>query len=57
MDRLSIDILGPLPRTPRGNKFILVVMDFFSKLVEVLPIPDQTSETCADKILNEVIAR
>lgn len=57
MDRLSIDILGPLPRTPRGNKFILVVMDYFSKLVEVLPIPDQTSETCGDKILNEVIAR
>lgn len=56
MDRLSIDI-GPLPRTPRGNKFILVVMDYFSKLVEVLPIPDQTSETCGDKILNEVIAR
>lgn len=53
----SIDILGPLPRTPRGNKYILVVMDYFSKWVEVLPIPDQTSETCADNILNEVIAR
>lgn len=53
----SIDILGPLPITPRGNKYILVVMDYFSKWVEVLPIPDQTSETCADNILNEVIAR
>lgn len=57
MDRLSIDILGPLPRTPRGNKYILVAMDYFSKWVEILPVPDQTSETCADKILNEVIAR
>ena len=57
MDRLSIDILGPLPRTPRGNRYILVAMDHFSKWVEILPIADQTSETCAEKILNEVIAR
>jgi hypothetical protein len=57
MDRLLIDILGPLPRTPRGNRYILVTMDHFSKWVEILPIPDQTSETCAEKILNEVIAR
>lgn len=32
-------------------------MDYFSKWVKILPVPDQTSETCADKILNEVIAR
>lgn len=57
MDRFSIDVLGPLPRTPRGNKYILVVMDYFSKWVEILPVPDQTAESCADKILNEVISR
>ena len=57
MDRFSIDVLGPLPRTPRGNKYILVVMDYFSKWVEILPVPDQTAESRADKILNEVISR
>lgn len=31
MDCLSIDILGQFPRTPRGNKYILVVMNYFSK--------------------------
>ena len=57
MDRFSIDVLGPLKSTPCGNKYILVVMDYFSKWVEILPVPDQTAETCADKILNEVISR
>ena len=47
MDRFSIDVLGPLPRTPRGNKYILVVMDYFSKWVEILPVPDHTAETYA----------
>ena len=57
MDRLATDILGPLPLTPRGNRYILLVTDHFSKWVEVIPVPDQTAVTCAEKILNEVIAR
>ena len=57
MDRLATDILGPLPETPRGNKYILVVTDYFSNWVEIFPIPDQTAPTCANKILNEIISR
>lgn len=57
LDRLATDILGPLPETPRGNKYILVVTDYFTKWVEIFPIPDQTASTCATVIINEVIAR
>ena len=32
LDRLATDILGPFPETERGNKYILVVMDYFTKL-------------------------
>jgi hypothetical protein len=35
----------------------LVVSDHFTKWVEIFAIPDGTAVTCADKILNEVIAR
>lgn len=57
LDRLSINLIGSFPRTPRGNKYILVVTDQFSKWVEIIAIPDQTAETTARTILNEVIAR
>ena len=56
-DRLAVDILGPLPLTARGNKFVFVVTDHFSKWVEIFAVPDQTAETCAEVLLNEVIAR
>ena len=57
LDCLSTDILGPLPETTKGNRFILVVSDHFTKWVEIFPVPNFTAKTCADKILNEVIAR
>jgi hypothetical protein len=32
-DRLVTDILGPLPVTPRGNRYILTVTDYFTKWI------------------------
>ena len=57
LDRLGTDFLGPLPLTSRGNRFILVVTDYFTKWVEIFAVPDQTAVTTAEVILNEVIAR
>ena len=57
MDRLATDILGPFPLTERGNRYILVVTDYFTNWVEIFPVPDQTAVTCAEKILHEVICR
>ena len=57
LDRLSVDFLGPLPVTPRNNRYILLATDHFSKWVEIMAVPDQTAKTCANKLLNEVVAR
>ena len=57
LDCLATDILGPFPESTRGNKYVLAVTDYFTKWVEIFPIPDQTAPTCAEIILNEVIAR
>ncbi len=57
LDRICIDVLGPLPMTDRGNSYILVVCDAFTKWVEAFPIPDQTAKTCATVLLDEVICR
>ena len=56
LDRVATDILGPLPKSAKGNTHILVATDHFTKWVEILPIPDTTAETCADYLLNEVFA-
>ena len=35
LDRLSTDILGPFPESSRGNRYILVVTDHFTRWVDV----------------------
>ena len=55
MERLAMDILGPLPQTPRGNKFVLVVTDYFTKWTESYPIPNQEAVTVAEKLVGEFV--
>ncbi|GFU41615.1 retrovirus-related Pol polyprotein from transposon 412 [Trichonephila clavipes] len=50
-ERIAFDILGPLPRTASGNKYLLVVMDYFTKWPEVYPIPDQEAPTVAEAVV------
>lgn len=54
---ISVDILGPLQKTPRGNKFLLVVVDRFSKWVEAFPLPSTTTVAIAEKLINEIFCR
>ena len=56
-ERIALDILGPLPRTSDGNKYILVVIDYFSKWPEAFPIPDQEATTVAEVLVREWISR
>ena len=56
MDRVQLDILGPFPLSKRGNKYILVLVDQFSKWTECYPLPDQTSESIANALVKDFIA-
>ena len=38
LESVSLDLLGELIRTPRGNRFLLVITDRFSKLVRSIPL-------------------
>ena len=51
-ERISMDILGPLVLTPRGNLFVLVIADHFSKVTKAFPLKDQKAETIA-RVLTE----
>ena len=38
LECVSIDILGPLPRSFNGNKYLVVITDRYSKLVQTVPL-------------------
>lgn len=57
MDRIALDVIGPLPRTSRNNQYILVIGDHFSRWMEAYPLPNQMAEKVAEKLVNEFISR
>ena len=57
MEKLHIDILGPLTTTTRGNKYIFVMIDQFTKWIELGPLPDQTAESVAKSLVDNFISR
>ena len=56
-DCLATDHLGPLPVTERGNRYILLLTDHYTKYVEIIAVPNMTAEVCAARILNEYVSR
>jgi hypothetical protein len=36
--RWSLDFVGPLPVTPRHNKYVLVMIEHFSKWIELVTV-------------------
>ena len=57
MDRVALDIMGPFPTSNKGNRYVLVVGDTFTKWIEAYGIPDQTARTVADVVVHEFISR
>eukprot|EP00731_Ephydatia_muelleri_P015048 Em0008g768a len=57
LQRVAMDIMGPLPETSRGNKYILVIADYFTKWSEAYPIPNMEAITVAKCLVNEFICR
>ncbi|CAF0924945.1 unnamed protein product, partial [Didymodactylos carnosus] len=54
---IGIDLTGPLPKTRGGNMYILVVIDYFTKWVELFPLGCAKAKTIAQVLHDEVICR
>lgn len=54
--KCSIDAVGPLVTSRNGNKWLLVITDYFSRYPEAYPVPDIQSSTVA-KVLIDFISR
>ncbi|KAL5515018.1 hypothetical protein EMCRGX_G000127 [Ephydatia muelleri] len=55
LERIAMDIVGPLPVTERGNRYILVVGDYFTRWKEEYPMKDMEAQTVACILVNEFI--
>ena len=56
-ERIAIVILWEFPITERGNKYVVVICDYFTKLTEWFPMPNMEAVTVVKMIVIEVIAR
>lgn len=43
-DRFIVDLLGPFKETPRGNKYIIVVMEYVSRYALACPVASRKKE-------------
>ena len=55
--RWGCDLAGPFAKTERGNTYVLVCVEHFSKWIEAFPLRDKRSAEVAYHFLHGVIAR
>ncbi|CAF4360607.1 unnamed protein product [Rotaria sp. Silwood2] len=54
---LGIDMMGPFPTTSRQKRSLLVVVDYFTRWIELFPMRTTTSKDIAQILINEVFSR
>ena len=57
MERVHMDMLGPFPSSVWGNKYILIMVDQFSKWVEIHALPDISAEQTARCAIDQFFSR
>ena len=50
-ERVAMDLLDMSVTTARGNRYVLVMVDCFSRWTEACPLPDKTAHSVADAFL------
>ena len=53
---VSIDLWGPITPSDQGNRFVLTVVDAFSKFVIAVPLSDKTAEQVVHQFTNESLS-
>ncbi|GFY31730.1 retrovirus-related Pol polyprotein from transposon 17.6 [Trichonephila clavipes] len=55
---VTLDLLGPYPVSRvRHNRYVLVIMDHFSKWVEIIPLKKASARVIADNFFDNYISR
>lgn len=54
---LGVDLMGPFPRSKHGNMYLLVVVDYYTKWVEVFPLRDSKTPKIVRILTQEIFTR
>ena len=57
MERVCIDLVGPFPVSNNGNRYALVVTDYFTKFVEIFPLPNQEASSVASVLVRDFFSK
>ena len=56
-DRVAMDILDMSVIMPKGNRYVLVIVDCFSRWTEACPLPNKTALAVADAFFQLVFCQ
>lgn len=57
MERMTTDVMGPLPLSTSGNRYLVIVMDYFTKWPEAFAVPNQETGTVVDALVKQIVCR
>lgn len=56
-EKLGMDLMGPFPHSKKGNTFLLVTVDYFTKWVEMFPLKDAKAHRIVTILKDEIFTR
>ena len=56
-DRVGIDHIGPFQPTKRGNRYLIVAVDYLTKWVEARPVPSTDAQSTCRFVRENLVAR
>ena len=56
-DRVAMDLLDISATSAKGNRYVLVMADCFSRWTEACPLHDKTVLSMADAFLQHIVCR
>ncbi|XP_061165067.1 uncharacterized protein LOC133174042 [Saccostrea echinata] len=57
LERVATNIMGPLPETEKGHKYIQVISDYFTKWTEAFPLKNIEAQTVAEVIVEQFVSK
>lgn len=53
----NLDLIGPFPKSPNGNRYLLTCVDHFTGWAEAIPIPTKANTSVWDALKSQVFCR